>query len=552
MAKANNNYIKISRRRFLQYAASAPLLNSSTPPLMALFATILNGQCQKAYAEVQGFKPRNLIRILEYGAPARSMYDSFLTPYSSTGFLRNNLIGTQFKNVNGRYIGLDYVTYPLKGIQVPTMWTHDLPNASGGYRPMSELLDNLLCIQGIDTRNGGHTASAAWAWEPPGAKQSINALSADASNAPFATLDMTDQSSSFRSIANKSALVVSMSGNLISNVLSPFQKGGSSAFKDNKASIVAAFQGILPKLDELALNGHEGAAAIINNREAAFSLAETNFTNLTSQWTALVTKYQSLVSRAIYDPSKPLIGINDRPIGHGGTGPELLYQVNQAEDNLDLHLAADVRDAVVPTTNVNQLAEKFALTEYAILNNLTSSIAITIYGIDNFKRSSDGVIGSGMVNDQHFTGLYPHFYFNVLRHRAVAACILELISQLKIANKFKDTVIINSGEFNRIPRNDETGSDHGQNGLSQAIYCGAISGPLVIGNIANELGTDYFGTWGQGATIPELGRQLTLADSIITVAHLIGVPAPLTSASPLVTLGSNGIVSNIGTTRIVA
>jgi hypothetical protein len=320
----------LSRRSFLRYAGSTSLVGLSSSPAVALFSTILGGQSQKAWADSLGIQPKSFVQILEGGAPARWMFDSFLTPYSSAGFVRNPMVGTQFHNSGGRYIGVDYVTSTVKGIQVPTMWTHDLPAPGSGYRPMANLLDNLLCIQGMTTRNGGHDSSQLWHWLPPGGNQSSSAFSADASNTPFPAIQSNADNYVFRSLASKSSLNVSAYGNMLSNLLDPFKAGGSAQFKVNRSTIRQAYNGLLPSLDELARQGHPGAEALTLNRDSALQLMETNFSNLGTEWTALQSKYQSLVTRAIYDPTKLLPGINDLPIGEGGTGARELYQLDSS------------------------------------------------------------------------------------------------------------------------------------------------------------------------------------------------------------------------------
>jgi hypothetical protein len=197
------------------------------------------------------------------------------------------------------------------------------------------------------------------------------------------------------------------------------------------------------------------------------------------------------------------------------------------------------------------LAEHFAFTEYVLKNKLSASIAFSVGSIGPFIRQSDGAAMDGMSNDQHYTGLYPSTYFNILRHRAVAACLAELIEQLKAANLFNNTVISLSGEFNRNPSVDLTGSDHGWTGKSVSLYSGAFSGPLIVGNLTVDDDSSHPGSWGVGGTIAQLGRQLNLVDQAVTIAHILGVPPPFTSTNPIVTLGSSGLVSNIGTTRIV-
>lgn len=536
----------LSRRRFINYASSASFFGLCQSPAVALFTTILGGQSQRAWADSLGIQPRNFVDITENGAPPRWMFDVFLTPYSSVGFNPSPMVGTKFRSVNGRYVGVEYATVETHGINAPYMWSHGLPTSDGGYRPMSDLLSNLLCIQGVTTRSAGHGGSQLLNQLPLGALKSTSAMSADASNAPFAAINVNASSFTFKSTESKTAISLSPVNNMLTSLLDAFRPAGSSPFRTNRDSIHAAYDSILPALDDLARAGHPGAESLILNRRAALELASTNFAALDSQWAALLAKYRSLISRAIYDPTHLLAGVNDAPIGEGGTGDPLMYQIGD-QSQLNLHLATDLRSAIDSRTTISNLAECFAFTDYVLRNRLSSSIAFGYGLLGPFVRQSDGVARESLVNDQHGTGLYPATYFNILRHRAVAACLMELISQLTANNLFNDTVIRIGGEFTRVPRMDMRGSDHGFTGQRACLYSGAFNGPLIIGNLANDRNLG----WGSGGPISQLNRQLNLNDVAVTIAHCLRVPPPLTSSTSLVTVGTNGLVSNIGRTTYV-
>jgi uncharacterized protein (DUF1501 family) len=147
--------------------------------------------------------------------------------------------------------------------------------------------------------------------------------------------------------------------------------------------------------------------------------------------------------------------------------------------------------------------------------------------------------------DEHFTGKMPSLLVNSYLARAHAACLLELIRQLGAKGIFKDTVINCSGEFNRSPRNNGTGSDHGFRGASLAIYSGAINGPIVIGNVAaNAPDPNHSGTWGQGAGIAALGGQaLDVGHAGATIAALLRVESPLTSRRSVVDEKTDNVIT---------
>jgi hypothetical protein len=537
----------LSRRKFISFGSSASFIGLCQSPAVALFTTILGGQSQKAWAQSLGIRPRALVQILEGGSPLRTPSDSFLTPYSTEGFDRNPMVATRFQNIGGRNAVPEYHTVSMHGVNVPTMWSYNLPGPSGTQRPMGSLLQNLISIQGVTTRNAGHGSSQEWHFLAPGAIKSTSALPADVSEDPFAGININASGYSFRSTRSKTAVSLGTGGNMLTTLLDPFRPLGTTQFQANKQALREAYNSILRSLDRMAREGHPGAEALVQNRDSALELAAYNFAALGTQWTDLLNKYRDIIARAIFDPSNPLPGLTDAPIGEESIPSRnaALYRIVDTS-TLNLHQASDFRTCVDSRTTIGGLAESFAFTEYVLLNHLSSSIAFGVGGFGPLIRPDGSLSTESLGNDQHTCGVYPATFFNILRHRAVYAGMLELIEQLKAANLFTETIISLSGEFNRNPRADMTGSDHGFTGKVLNLYSGAFPGPLMIGNLMND---GRMG-WGSGALMPQLGgRQLNLVDTAVTLCHLVGVPPVFTSTNTLVTLGTNGLVSNIGTTR---
>ena len=71
-----------------------------------------------------------------------------------------------------------------KGIWVPRMWAENLP-APSGTRPAEDLLDNLLHVRGVNSRNGGHPGALLNKMNPDRAEISLTAYSGDVFSRPF-------------------------------------------------------------------------------------------------------------------------------------------------------------------------------------------------------------------------------------------------------------------------------------------------------------------------------------------------------------------------------
>lgn len=541
---------ELSRRQFLSSLTAGSLLGLSTCPAAALFTSIIAGQSQKAWAAELGLNVCRLVQIYDSGGSARYMGPCCLTPVSTTNFDPGPMVNTQYVNVNGRYSDTTYASPVVKnGLQFATMWGHMIPTPSGGLRPLSDLLDNMICLQGMTTTNAGHDASRLYAHLPTGALYSTAAASGDNRDAPFPAINMSTSNYVYKSLKSRSATALGVGGNPLNTLLTAFTPVGTTPFQQKFGLIRPAYKSLFKLLDEEARKGHVGSEALSQTRDSAVDLLETNFTELGNQWTALLDKYTTLVSQAIFGSKGTLVGVDDLPVGHGGNGPAELYRVNGDLD-YNLHLAGDLRDVITANTTVTNLARYFAVTEYVLVNNLCGSISFSLGGLDGLGPAEQGGPGIGMGNDQHGTAIFPSLYFNVLRYRAIYACILGLIDKLKEVGMFDDTVIRHGGDFSRHPRLDKVGSDHGFTGAQYSIWNGRINGTYVLGKLKKDsLGRK---SWGGGAFDSILNRQLNLRDLHILTAHLIGVqlvggPPPFTSDLPVAILGSNGLVPRIET-----
>lgn len=535
-----------SRRRLLGMASVLTGASVINNPFGLLFESMVNGFVNKAMADAGGYDPRRYIYIQQPGAPPRWMFDLFLTPYSSANFIDNPMVGTRYKAQGGRYTDVEYATVKRKGIDVPHMWQFDVPKAGGGVRPMTDLLDNLLAIQGITTENAGHPGSQQLHFKPAGAVRSLPALTGDAAPTPLSAVDLASNNYRYTSLVGKSSVRVAGGGNLLQTLLNPFISGAPQPFLDNLGKVNGSVERGVAALDNLAKSNHPAAEAINSDRKAAEDLLKQGFPGLAGQWTTLLNKYRDLISRAI-DPTQRLAGINALPIGVTGSRDQT-YAFGGAANVVT---AADVRSLIQTNTNIARMAEHFAVTEYVILNDLSRSISLSLGQMSNLSLNGNTSRISRF--DEHNTGKMITLYMNTMYYRALASCVLELIDQLKANSLFNDTVIDVGGEFNRSPRRNMFGSDHGWQGASVTVYSGAIQGPLIIGNLLKQgPSAAYPGTWGYGGGVPQLaGSQVGLAHVGATMGTLLRAPSPVTSTGPLVVFQGNDLQAIIEKTKIV-
>ncbi len=542
-----NEKLNSSRRDFLrqvlQTSGGAAALKGMGSMTFSVFEQILS---QKAHADPNFNK--NYIFIQLPGAPSRWTFDLFLTPYGRTNFNFNPMMGTRYVASGGRYVGVEYATFNYRNTEVPYLWKFSVPKAGGGTRPMTDLLDHLLVLRGISTDNPGHPGSMMLQFEPLGSRQSLTALTADKSERPFAAINMNTQQYSLRSLAGKSpVLAEGGSRNLIQQLMQPFITGLTPDFLAKRAALESALGPLREALNKKATSRHGAAKAQVVNQQGARQLG-TQQEDLGAIWDALLSKYTDLAKRAIATnaTNTNLPGLTDLPIGTTGTRDQT-YSLNPnfiAE-------RGDLREMIDSETQIPNMAEYFALTEYIMTRRLSSSVALPMTDFTNLRRNDAGARATSTF-DEHNGGQMVVLLLRSLYYRALSACMLELIDKLKAEGMFADTVLHLSSEFTRNPRADKFGSDHGWQGASISLFSGLITAPLILGNITSAFGdANYPGTWGAGAPVANLGKSLNYGHVAATIAALLGVPSPLTSDGPVVAVESSGIRALIERGKIV-
>ncbi len=536
--------VNLSRRTMLESllgASPAALLRSPAALLLqSLLTTVI---AEEAWG--QGVVRRSLLDIRNDGAPPRWMFDLFLTPYSdASNFQKNAHLGTRFIGSGANFDEVAYQTRLFSGINVPWMWQFDVPKSDGTMRPMRDLLPNLMHIRGIDSNSAAHAGASQNYYLPLGTVQSVPALSADASNLPLASINAFTQNFIFRSLRNKTSSTL-VGQNLIRELLTPFLSESGPNFSSLKKNLNSYLTDVRDDLRASAEDKQISHLLSAESLKSARELILQGFGSVDAVWAGLLNKYASLVSRS-FDMSYEMAGINNRPIGISPASRDRTYQVNGT-----IIQNPDMRTMITTTCSVENLAASFALAEYVLSQNLSFSLTLglgRVTGLTHIAGTTTTRIAAPV--DEHTVGAMPSLLINTYRSRAIAACLLELTDQLRAKSIFNRTLISIGSEFNRSPRADGQGSDHGYQGASVALYSGSIKSSQVVGNVlANAPNVAHPGSWGWGAANPELGGGQILDYGYLasSMASLLGVPSTITSRSPFVSESSTeGIVSAIG------
>lgn len=519
---------KFTRRDFLNLlgaSTSLPLLGS---PVQILIESIVLGASQKAIAADLGITPRKYLHILQETAPPRWTFDLFLTPYT-TNYVSNTQVGTRY-SADGKSV--IYQTVSRKGLNVPWLWQFSVPKASGGVRPMDDLLKNMLQIRGINVAIPSHTAAQFAQFKPLGATQTMSALSADHSKAPLAAVNAGVGNYKFVSTTGKSAISIPSSGNLLETLLAPFIRKDLGTFATKRKLLDSSLDASIAALNvsEQALNSK--SELLFNANKSARELLSQGFGNLGAVWSTLQAKYRGLIARSL-STDQNLVGLNDIPILSDGS---LKFSLDGEPANLGL----DIRTLISTNTNCNRMADQFAMAEYILLNNLSDSISLSPMGLSDVSFNGQK---SRFIFDEHTCGTFISLMGNSYLNIAYSACLLEIIDQLRAKDMFKDTVIVTGAEFGRTPDSNGDGSNHGFSGGCSAIYSGALPvDPTVIGNIYLNKKQDQrdSGTWGYAA--PTIGTQpFNMGNWASSIATLLRVPSPTLAASSLL-VDESGVV----------
>lgn len=504
------------RRNFLKQSAAGAGAFYLQCKWQLLFQALHNGLAA-SQAQAAQESTRRYIFITQFGAPSRWTFDQFLTPYSSLGFVANAHLGTKYKSAT-TYVDVEYATIQRKGIAVPWLWQFEIPRAGGGTRPMDELLQYMINVRGLNTGDPGHPGAQARQFRPLGATTSIGGMVADGSSSPIAGLNVSCPFFDFKSAQNKSSVTLNTTNQMLTDLLRPFLSLAPAQFESNKSKVSGPLAAAIDNMGLSATQHDSFAKTLENDRKSAEALMNSGFPGYLEFWTITLAKYRDLITRAI--TTQNLAGINDRPIGASGTR-NATYAIGPG----NIINLPDLRTMITAQTTIANMAEHFTVAEYVLREKLSHFVAIS-------PKEFQGLQGGFFGFDEHGAGKMPILYLNSMYNRAYAACLLELIDRLKAFQIFDDTVIHSTGEFNRSPRPDGTGSDHGWEGASMTLYSGAFqsSGPLIVGDLKkNGRG---LGSWGYGSTnMPILNRQLHLGDLAATLAFVLKGKNPVTAAA---------------------
>ncbi len=531
---------KQSRRDVLKLLGAGAAVASS--PMELFLDKLVPSLIERAVAKDTKALANKYILIQQFAAPPRWMYDLFLSPYGSNPMANIMANGSVASELTGgsRYTGVTYKTHKVKGINAPIVWKYDVADGTGAARPISDLMDNMIVLQGIDALNPGHSPAAALVNRPL-TQYSIDGILADKAGLPFGGIGLGSTALDFKSPKGKNAKVYSGGQDMATLLPEAFAAGVGDLHKEYSKEI----DGAVEKLNRGIASAKLGSSSLSLDQNGARKLMEGEVEKIAAAYPALLAKYETIISETI-KMSQGLKGLTDKPVGKTGdrTG-DLDYRESAGDHIIN---DTDMRDTI-KTANVPNLAKEFAVAEYVITNNLTSSVAV---GMPNMRVRFNGATRS-VTKDQHRTGVFNSVFYTALFYRISSACILGLIDGLKAtpykgSNMFDHSVIRQSGEFGRHPRTDGSGSDHSPWSSNCMLLSGMIKGPIIAGQILKDgasIGRRP-GSWGAAGRLKH-GPTATTGHVISSIATMLGIQTPSVNNPSLLIKNEKGEVElNIG------
>lgn len=567
---------KYSRRKILQGLGMTSLACAGFDPITFVMKSVLSGIVNKAHAEeINANDLVNYASIFTFGGGSSWYWDLPLRPNGNDLFQGgvgiNPFLGNKLKNKYPNF-DLDYISTKVGDYYLPHIWDVNIPTLGGDVK-MSSLTQNMLMMRGIHTGIDGHIINPIIQHLPIPGKPSYAGLAADKSITPFPAVSLysTPSVSEMYSSAKGLSLSTIFNNNMgygLDYLLAPFKAfPGGAIGKDTSGQSEDLIGALMTRIKEQANKGDPVSQVLYKDRENAIRLLKRSFGDLKAVQNSLSKKYRSLSDSAMRDYKVP--GLEDQNIyWDEASRAARSHAFVTTNDGLAIGPGVNINDPFTNDKNViNAKVEHiFACIEYMFTEGITSSIIsntdklyFTVEKTENLNTKavkSPHTIYQGF--DQHDTGYLLQTVFFHNYYKSLSACLYELRSALESkamgsGNMFDKTLIHITGDFNREPRTDGKGSDHGFRGSNVTLFSGMIDELLVVGDIKADSGkAQHQGTWGMAAPMSEFGNQVaSLKNVASTICTFLKTPSISSNDLSFVRLVNGKVVSNVHRTKNV-
>lgn len=537
---------KPSRREFLKQSRDAMVKAGASYGMLQVLDVMFKNAVAQAAGSTYKFKYVNLI---SQGAPPRWYFDQPLNPENNKDHFILGGFGTAIaKNSAGKFVPVHSHIQQSFGSQqayLPPVW--NLTSAAGNGK-FNDLLKNSLMIRGINMEINSHPVNRERTVRPFSTDPSLTGLVADEASSPIPAIGHNATATGvYKSPSGSAILRIPTPSNPIPEIIAPFNSNAV-----DKAPSVSVDRA-LAAMDEYAAAENLSSTGAEEVLESTYQMFSRNLGAFDAQFKALSAKYKDICKKEF---AATFVGVNDKLSEVVSDGSKWYSYAPDKNLPAGTKVKTLVDQAVAKP---HAMGDTFALIEFCLVNNLTSSMSLAVDSNVMFAGLTAGSATVTIPHDQHNTGVILSIIFSNLYYRGYLGCMLELRKALTAAGIFKDTVIHNTAEFSRTPRTDGGGSDHGFLGSSCLIISGMMSSGALVGNIhKNPVGiynaTGNKGTWGIAAdfyinkTNPQLSRPLYNDDVVRTLCEMLQVQDIGTKGASLVK-NTNGVVTLLSTAK---
>jgi hypothetical protein len=557
----------MNRKQFLSYL----LLSAASTSLKAQYPekTLLRKKEEQL----------NYILLNLYESPPRWLFDLPLKPSDKDKVITNPMLSTCY--TNGK---LKYRTIKMKGLNMPSLWENPIPTANGKMVPMENILQDALIIRGCNMNKDGHDVNSKSIESDSEGKVSLGGRIASHHPSRFPAISVSGKSGPFKGTVSaflteeslKSLDCISKADqSYLEQVLSLYEQ---TPEENSSHEPESRLKELLAKIN-LAL-GEESPLTYTQIK----SLQKLPFNEIYRDFLKSKKKYLSLIEKTLFNLKiKDISGATPKGISF-----PISFELNESKSHspLDYMGAYRFEDYIISNqsiedifskVNSNELADRMALCEVALSYELTSVLLINIDSLKNIQLKKAVPVdkisskvdgnkitfscadkdlytskekGEDFTNDCHFIGTHASLVGYSLLYYSFATCLNEFQTFLKATKRYGQTLYDRSlihltSEFERAPQTNQAGSDHGWKGHTSTLISGKFRGLNLFGNIkikSPNTVNDLNCTWGEGAYLPGLKRQMRYGDIIHSISHIFNV-TPTTGGANLLKIKNNKYIT---------
>ncbi len=528
--------------------------------LLPHFSSCLKSGEEKEFLFQLNDKDFNYVQLNLYGGPVRWAFDNFLKPLDENKFIPTKMVGGSFKDSDG---DVELNLIKLFGYNVPDFW--GLKMKSGVSH--SSMLNNMLTIRGIDIKVAGHPHGIINTVRPDSTKPSIQGLISDHSKSPLPSIvfGSNPATRSYHADVRGGLIVPLTEKNLLEVILEPFVLAEEKTLFGRKNKKEKVLQEVLGNLKEL--KGVDDK--YVNELYGSLDLFIDNIEPFLEEYLDILSKYEKLIKSNIRNfdglgMEKLALKVLDKK---GLAEKKTEKEWGRYKIDYQTYLRGDNLEEMLENADLGYLPNQFACTEFLLKRGLSNSLMLStpnemgsyIYNCNNQSNVLQKSFSEGRVipvkdklttiqMDSHNTGTIMQMIASFMFYKGLVPCLDRLKTELRsvpVENKtlFDKTLIHLCSEFERIPNDDESGTEHNHRSHTSSFISGSIKKFQICGNI--RIGNNETGTIGTTGYVDQLGRHAAPTDVYQSVAEIIGVKSPIPRAEALMKWDGDEIVTNL-------